>query len=228
MFKQSRKFSAKASVAIGIYRIFGTPKQLLPSLYENDDTGSDVLPIPGARDVAPHLRIHHIVHVHSVKYMSGNRVKPITERLMETITKSMLNSGIGGVWLEMDDLFEFYKVKLLHASLNCMFGEYLTALHPSFVDDYWKFDECTPTLVKGLPSFMVPRSWAARRKCLQSLKHWKAYVEKLADADDRTSYHGHDPHFGSELIRQRHEAFNKMEPMNADSIASEDLAIMWA
>ncbi|THZ14090.1 cytochrome P450 [Aureobasidium pullulans] len=228
LFRQSRKFSAKASVVIAIDRLFGTPKHLVPSFYDHDDTGYDGKPDSGSRDVAPHLRIHHTVHVQVIKYLSGSGLKPMTNKLMENIAKTMLSSGIGGVWLEMEDLFDFCKSKLLHASINSMFGEYLTALHPDFVDDYWKFDDCTTTLVKGFPSFMVPRSWAARRKCLDSLKHWKAYVEKLVDADGRTFYEGLDPHFGSQFIRQRHEGFNKMEPMNADSIASEDLAIMWA
>ncbi|THV97343.1 cytochrome P450 [Aureobasidium pullulans] len=228
LFRQSRKFSAKASVVIAIDRLFGTPKHLVPSFYDHDDTGYDGKPDSGSRDVAPHLRIHHTVHVQVIKYLSGSGLKPMTNKLMENIAKTMLSSGIGGVWLEMEDLFDFCKLKLLHASINSMFGEYLTALHPDFVDDYWKFDDCTTTLVKGFPSFMVPRSWAARRKCLDSLKHWKAYVEKLVDADGRTFYEGLDPHFGSQFIRQRHEGFNKMEPMNADSIASEDLAIMWA
>ncbi|KAG9519407.1 cytochrome P450, partial [Aureobasidium melanogenum] len=228
LFRQSRKFSAKASVVIAIDRLFGTPKHLVASFYDHDDTGYDAKPDVGARDVASHLRIHHTVHVQVIKYLSGSGLKPMTNRLMGNIAKTMLNSGIGGVWLEIDDLFDFCKVKLLHASINSMFGEYLTVLHPDFVEDYWKFDSCTTTLVKGFPSFMVPRSWAARRKCLESLKHWKLYVEKLVDADDRKLYDGLDPHFGSQFIRQRHEAFNKMEPMDADSIASEDLAIMWA
>jgi hypothetical protein len=215
-------------VVIAIDRLFGTPKHLVPSFYDHDDTGYDQKPDAGSRELSPHLRIHHTVHIQVIKYLSGSGLKPMTTRLMENIAKTMLDSGIRSVWLEMDDLFDFCKVKLLHASINSMFGEYLTALHPSFVDDYWKFDDCTTTLVKGFPSFMVPRSWAARRKCLDSLKHWKAYVEKLVDADNRTMYDGLDPHFGSQFIRQRHEAFNKMEPMNADSIASEDLAIMWA
>jgi len=150
------------------------------------------------------------------------------QRLMGNIGKTMHESGIGGEWLEMDDLFEFCRFKLLHASINSMFGEYLTQLHPDFVADYWAFDACTTTLVKGFPRWMVPESWRARRKCLDSLKHWKAYVDKLAKADGGREYDGVDPFFGSQFIRQRHEAFGKMEPMNADSMAAEDLAIMWA
>ncbi|THZ04907.1 cytochrome P450 [Aureobasidium pullulans] len=171
LFRQSRKFSAKASVVIAIDRLFGTPKHLVPSFYDHDDTGYDGKPDSGSRDVAPHLRIHHTVHVQVIKYLSGSGLKPMTNKLMENIAKTMLSSGIGGVWLEMEDLFDF---------------------------------------------------------CKLNLKHWKAYVEKLVDADGRTFYEGLDPHFGSQFIRQRHEGFNKMEPMNADSIASEDLAIMWA
>lgn len=226
IFKHSRGFSAKANV-IAMDRLFGSPKNII-SFYDNDNTGFDSAPHPDANEVKPLHRIHYVVHVQSIKYLSGTGLKPMSARFMENVGKELTSSGIGRVWLEMPDFFEFCQFKLLHASLNAMFGPYLTALSPDFVSDFWKFDQCTTYLLKGFPRFMIPGSWAARKKCLQSLKRYNEYVCRLHEADGSKDYEGEDPFFGTEFIRKRKEAFSKMEPMDADAIASEHLAIMWA
>lgn len=226
IFKSSRSFSAKASVVIAIHRLFGTPRHVT-KFYDADNSGFEFTPQPWS-NVEPNHRIHHIVHVQVIKYLSGSGLKPMTNRLMDNIGKIVSTSGIGYEWVDMPDLFEFCQVKLLNASLDAMFGPYLTALNTDFVSDYWKFDQCTPSLLKGLPRFLASKSWKARDKCLESLKKYNEYVSKLHDADGRKDYQGLDPFFGTEFIRQRKEAFSKMEPMNADAGASEDLAIMWA
>ena len=226
IFKYSRSFSAKASVVIAMDRLFGTPRHIVP-FYDADDSGIETQPHPQS-NVKPEDRVHHTVHVQVIKYLSGPGLKPMTNRLMDNIGRQVSTSGISYEWLDMPDLFEFCQVKLLYASLDAMFGPYLTALNPDFVKDYWAFDKCTSYLLKGFPRFVVPGSWKARERCLNALKKYNAYANKLHDGDGRKTYEGLDPFFGTEFIRQRKEAFSKMGPMNADAIASEDLAIMWA
>ena len=226
VFRYSRSFSAKASVVIAMDRLFGTPKSVVP-FYDADNSGIEMQPHPQS-NIKPAHRVHHTVHVQVIKYLSGPGLKPMTNCLMENIGKQVSASGIGYEWLDMPDLFEFCQIKLLHAALDTMFGPYLVALNPNFVTDYWKFDKCTSYLLKGFPRCMVRGSWKAREKCLESLKRYNAYANKLHDGDGRQIYEGLDPFFGTEFIRQRKEAFSRMEPMNADAIASEDLAIMWA
>lgn len=226
IFKNSRTVSAKASVVIAIDRLFGTPKHLVP-FYDADNSGVESTPHPRS-NVEPRHRIHHIVHAQVTKYLSGPDLKPMTNRLMDNIGNQLSSSGIGYDWLEMEDLFAFCQVKLLQASLDAMFGPYLTAINPDFVSDYWKFDKYTPSLLKGFPRFMVPWPWNAREKCLKSLKRYHEYVDRLHHLDGGKEYQGLDPFFGTEFIRKRKEAFSKMEIMNADAIASESLAIIWA
>jgi hypothetical protein len=227
LFRHSRSFSAKANVVIAMDRLFGTPKHMI-SFYDYDNTGVDATPHPDANIVEPHHRIHHIVHVQVAKYLSGSSLKPMSARFLENVGKEITTSGISSEWLDVPDLFAFCKLKLLHASLDAMFGPYLLALNPNFVSDFWKFDKCTSGLLKGFPRFLVSGSWAAREKCLLSLKRYNDYASKLLEADGNKAYEGLDPFFGTEFIRQRIEAFSKIEAMNADAIASEHLAIMWA
>lgn len=226
IFKSSRSFAVKASVVIAMDRLFGTPKHIV-SFYDADNSGFQTTPHPWS-NVEPNNRIHHIVHTQVVKHLCGSALKSMSNRLMDNVGKIVFACGIGYEWLDMPDLFEFCQVKLLHVSLDTMFGLYLTVLNSEFVSEYWKFDECILNLIKGLRRFLSSQSWKARDKCLESLKRYHEYVSRLYDADGCKDYQGLDPFFGTEFIRQRNEAFFKMTPMNADAMASEHLAIMWA
>jgi hypothetical protein len=134
IFKHSRSFSAKANV-IAMDKLFSSPKNVIP-FCDNDNTGFDSAPHPDANEVEPHHRIHYVMHAQSVKYFSGIGLKPMSARFMENIGKELTNSGIGCAWLEMPDLFKFCQFKLLHASLDAMFGPYLTVLSPDFFSDF--------------------------------------------------------------------------------------------
>ena len=226
IFRRSKDFAAKASVVIAMDRLFGSPQRTV-RFYDDDNSGMEMVP-HSYSNVREEDRIHHIVHVQVIKYLSGNGLKPMTQRFMENMGRQIFTSGVGSEWLEMDDLFGFCQVKLLEASLDAMFGPYLTALNPNFVDDYWKFDQSTAYLLKGFPKWIVPQSWKARQRCLDSLKKYNAYANKLHDGDGRKDYEGLDPFFGTEFIRQRKEAMSKMGTFDEDAIAAEDLAIMWA
>lgn len=228
LFRQSRILTPGATANFAVEHLFGTPKHLIASLYGFDNTGLDYKPTPGSRNVEPHLRVHHIVYVQAHKYLIGSASKPLSQRLMTAIAGVMHDGGIGDDWLDLNDFFDFCRTKLLRASLDAMFGRQLVGLHPNFVEDFWAFDHCTLTLAKGLPRWMTPCSNRARRRCLESLKSWKVHIDGLAGADGEAKYDEFDPFFESEIIRQRHKAFDRMRPMNADAIASEDLAMVWA
>ena len=228
IFKHSRNFSAKANVVLAMNNLFGAPKHVIP-FYENDNTGINATPHPGANNVKPHHRIHHIVHVQVTRYLSGSGLKQLTTRFLENVGKQMSNSGIGTEWLDIADMFEFCRCKLLPASIDAMFGPYLLAVNPDFASDYWKFDKCTPYLLKGMPRFLASGSWAAREKCLLSMKRYNEYAGRLHRADGSKDYEGVDPFFGTEFTRRRNEVFSKMEPMmDEDAIAAEHLAMIWA
>src|SRR5438045_2030938 len=139
LFRHSRHFSSKANVVIAMDRLFGAPKHIIP-FYDYDNTGVEVTPRPQANKVDQHHRIHHIVHVQVIKYLSGPGLKPMSVRFLENVSKEIYSSGIGSEWLDVPDLYEFCQAKLLHASLDTMFGQYLIALNPSFVADFWTFD----------------------------------------------------------------------------------------
>ena len=186
-------------------------------------TTRELKPPPRLQSNVPtHHRIHRIVHVQVIKHLSGGGLEPLVNRLMKNISRQLATSGITNEWLDMPDLYEFCQVKLLPASLDAMFGPYRTAINHHFITDYWKFDKCTPYLLKVFPRFLIPGSWSARQKCLESLKAYSDYVGKLYDIDGKPKCKGVDTSFGMEFIMQRKRAFSKMEPMNPDSIARTD------
>ena len=175
VFRRSKDFAAKASVVIAMDR-FGSPQRTV-RFYDDDNSGMKMVP-HSSSNVREEDRTHHIVHVQVIKYLSGNGLKPMTQRFMENMGRQIFTSGVDSEWLEMDNLFGFCQVKLLEASLDAMFGPYLTALNPNFVDDYWKFDQSTAYLLKGFPKWIVPQSWKARQRWLDSLKKYNAYAKK--------------------------------------------------
>lgn len=159
--------------------------------------------------------------------MNGKTLNPFSIKFQKNLFRGIANEGISNQWIENKDLFGFLQQIVSTAAIETMCSKSITRLSPNWVQDFWEFDRSLPYFLKGYPAWFAPRAWAARRRVLDGLKKWHAYAQR-SFTEASIGKDGHDPFFGTEMIRQRQEYFGRMEFMNADALATEDLGLIWA
>lgn len=132
-------------------------------------------------------------------------------------------------WVSYPDLYSFLQDYVSSAAIESLMGSEILRLNPDIVQDLWTFDSNVPRFLRHLPEFMIPGAYKSRRKLLRSIKKWHAHAHEHSDCS-RTGAEDPEwePYFGSKLIKARQAYSLKMEPMNADARASEDMGLMFA
>ena len=215
-----------------IYRVlsFATmckmPKDAL-EFWLSDDSGMLAKPHPDS-NVPAHLRVDYMTHESVKKLLTGPGFKHSCDRYTRNLSQRLLeNSLIGSEWVKHSDLFEFFQTELFPAAVEAMWGTKIFALNPGFVQDMWEYSRGLPYLAKGYPWWLAPSAFRARDKCIESIKHWHTAIASNLD----TPLQGMDQwnaDYGTEFVKYRHQAWSKMDRMNADAMASEDLGMIWA
>jgi hypothetical protein len=129
-------------------------------------------------------------------------------------------------WIEIKNVHDFMHHTVGLSIINAIFGPNLVRLNPTFMDDLFEFEHWFPLLAKGVPSLIIPKAFAVRRRLHSHFKRWYAnarehYTESSIDPDGDG-----DPFWGSEWMRQRQEALYKLQ--DEDSLAAGDLGVAWA
>lgn len=227
IFKQTRNLAPKQAALVALEKVFGLPKPAL-ALYNADDSGTAFNAHPQSK-VAPHNRIFYLQHKATVTNLSGSALNDLTRRFLENLRQRILKSSIGSEWVEMPDLYSFLQVELFHASVEAMCGPIIFCLSPDFTREFWEFDRWMPNLFKGYPRWMIPGSYRALDKALNSIKQWHAFAHEHYDASQIVpNNEDWDMYFGSKLIKERLEYSGKIKSMDEDAVASEDLGLLWA
>ena len=127
----------------------------------------------------------------------------------------------------IEDLRTFFQSHIATAVLDMMCGRNFLKLNPDFVDTFWKFDQHFPALMMGLTKWTAPAALIARDGCIEAIEKWHSFA---ADNFDPSTIDedGFDPSWGSELFRGRQAVWKKLERMDANAKACEDLGIIWA
>lgn len=224
LFGQSQKLTNK------IYRefvsnTFGVP-QKFKQFFAADDSGLNREPRPGSK-VKAENRVDYLMHTFITRFLSGPSLKPLAERFSEILSKRLARLEISQEWSYLPDLYAFMQEHIFHASVEAMFGSLIFEENPDFCDDFWKFEAKVPELAKGYPRFLSLEAHKARDKCIASVKKWQTLLDEKRKSHDVASVSDYDPLLGSRLVQERHSAFAKMVPMEADARASEDLALIW-
>lgn len=149
---------------------------------------------------------------------------------MDVLSRNVsTDSSIGSQWIELPDLWPFVQNKVFPAITEALCGSFILSLNPTLMDDFWAFDRSVPTLLKGLPLWFSPGAYKKRDKMLNNIKKWHAYANEHSDrsktAPDDPDW---DPYFGSKYVKARQIFLHKIDIMNADGRASEDLGLMFA
>lgn len=202
------------------------PKEAL-KLYTEDDSGCNKEPRPGC-STKPANRIDYITHQALNRFLSGPGLNPLFDRFTESLIHRLQYLELKDEWKCREDLWSFYKDNVTPAALEAMCGSSLMSLAPSFSRDLWAYDAGIPDLVKGLPRWLAPRSYAKRDHILDKIKKWHAYARKHYKESSIAPDGDWDPHFGSEFIRSRQKTFPAMDGMDDNAMAASDLGAIWA
>ncbi|KAG4279746.1 hypothetical protein FPRO06_11080 [Fusarium proliferatum] len=159
----------------------------------------------------------------------GERLDEMQRQLVLNLSTQIANAEIGGTWTHVDNLYEdLIRSFCFKASTTSLCGPRIFEAAPDLESDFWSFDSHLPNLFKEMPQWLVPASFKARDKMKENIRKWhelahKAYDITQSEEDTRTW----EENFGSKLMRSRQAFFRKM-PLSKDTIAADDLGLLWA
>ena len=222
---KSKYLESKPGIAIALSTLFGGPKEC-SWFYNADDSGIYDQPHPHST-VRPEHRIFYLTHKTIHDFFHGPGLASFCKRFQQGLYQNIAESDLREDWTELPDLFAFLRDIMSRAAIEATAGPQLLRINPNFIQDLWQFDNALPKLFRGLPAWLVPRSWAVRQKCLNTIKEWRRYAEENFD-ESCIEQDGHDPYFGAPLMRWRNDYFNKIDPLTDAASASEDFGLLWA
>ncbi|KAK7740481.1 hypothetical protein SLS53_005324 [Cytospora paraplurivora] len=227
LFKNSWVCTSIPFVKFALGYAFGLPAKAL-SLYDKDDSGSGQVPHPDST-VEARNRIDYRVHLSLSRFLEGKGLLPFWNRFADNVTQQLhgLHDDIGSDWDQRDDLMKFVGDEATVSIINALCGPYLLELNPHFLQDYWSFDRNLQTYLQGIPWFLAPKAYAARKRVLDAVKLWQQHARDHFD-DSAIGADGDDPFWGSSVFRERQDMFLEMDGFDYDAIASADFGAIWA
>ncbi|KAM7202704.1 Cytochrome P450 [Rhypophila sp. PSN 637] len=201
--------------------------------YANDTSGARLKPIPGSSAGRPEDRIILITHENLVSGLLKDGLEPITQRFQKYFAETLQSLDIhtrDREWIEGPDLVFFFEQHLGASLIRTLFGDHLLSQNPDFLPSLWEYDKRIELLASRVPRFLAPRVYRLRDKLLQWVKNWHA------DAVAHTKSHRHDaenhsysdPSWGTKMMRERYQGLFRATGQDKDSVASADLAVIWA
>ena len=226
LWKHSNTFTPKAVQLVGMQNIL----KLGPSgasFCDSDDSGRGPRPHPKSQ-VKPENRLWFHTHDTSAIFLSGNHLQTIVKNFQPKLRARIEELPIDSNWNETADLYQFIYDTLFPIQVQALFGTSFLALNPNFAQDFRKFHQGLVYFLRGSPSWLIPTAWAARERCLESIKRWHLFL--LEQESNQKPAHSEENNFlfGSRYIRTLQEKYGRMKPLDADAIASSELGVIWA
>ncbi|KAI0596336.1 cytochrome P450 [Biscogniauxia sp. FL1348] len=227
LFRSSWACTSIPFVKFALGYAFGLPAKAL-SLYDKDDSGGGHVPHAGST-VEARNRIDYRVHESLARFLEGKGQRPFWNRFAGNITQQLygLYNRIGSDWEYHADLMKMVGDETAVSILDALCGPYLLGLNPHFLQDYWEFDRNLQTYLQGVPWFLAPRAYAARKRVLDAVKVWQQHARDHYHDSSRGD-DGDDPFWGSSFFRERQAMFLEMDGFDYAAIASEDFGAIWA
>lgn len=226
LLSQSQSISNKIYRDVAVGTMFGMPKKAREFI-ASDDSGLSHRPHPESTRVGHH-RIDFLTHVSLGKFIQGPGLKPLSTRFAQNALELFSRFDLSREWVEMPDLFTLVQKIIFQASVPAMFGKHLLGRNPSFFDDFCNFDVGVPNLAKRLPRWIIPSAYNARDKCLETIKRHHCFLkQECGDLKPDGNVLGYSDVYGAEIIRYRHDMWSKMEAMDSNAKAAEDLGMIW-
>ncbi|KAJ5484691.1 Cytochrome P450 [Penicillium expansum] len=206
------------------------PPSTMP-LYRQDDSGIAPTPLLNTH-VAPEHRIYYHQHKSAHRFLTGDALRHMTERFTRVLSRELHRDAAIGPdddWVQLPDLYTFWKSRIFHAAVHALFGPYLTLLTPGFEQDFWHYVDAIPTLTMGLPRWMIPGAYAARDRVFTAVKTWHRFARAHSDyrqnGPDDPDW---DKYWGSAWLKVRQQFGQDSGWMDEDALAAEDVALLVA
>lgn len=198
------------------------------SAYLADTSGSRQKPITGSRP-GPHDRISFMTHENLVSGLLKEGLEPAALCFEKYLIQSLQTAGIGNEWREEEDMAKFFEHHLGSSLIRALFGEELFHQQPCFMEDLWEYDKGVMDLARRLPRIWISRTYRLRDKLLTSVQRWHARAfacttHEQEGCDDRDA----DRLWGTKMMKERYLALLSATGQDEQSVASTDLALIWA
>lgn len=229
IFRASKQLNSKPGVLFALKFLLNSPSRAFP-LYEADDSGMATTPSKRSK-VTPANRIHFHQARAAQKFLSSQHLTFAVGKYVHTLERNLqsLETHDTNGWVEYPDLYTFLQNLVFRTAVETLMGSKVLEMNPRLVDDFWIFDSNIPWFSRGLPRWFMPSAYQARDRLLEGIKEWHAYAHTSSDCtkigDEDPEW---EPYFGTKLVRARQDHALKMELMDADARASEDLGLLMA
>jgi hypothetical protein len=221
MMKHNNRLSDTDAACFTLKSILGSPRKVVKTMYEDDNSGPGIKPYPGsttpperrARYLQTKTARDHIAGLSGVRL--GNMYK--TELLKNLRQDDYIKQE------SWDDLWDLIYDLVFPAATEVFFGKRMLELNPSLQTEIRGFLEDIPVFLRMLPRWMAPAAYRRRDAALRSIKKWLLELEErgISDTDWNTQY-------GCDYIQARHGWTKKFEEVDIDSDASEILGLFMA
>lgn len=198
--------------------------------YAADLSGARPKPIPGSTPGRPEDRIILITHKNLASGLLKDGLEPITQRFERSLFQSLQSLELGEVeWLDVPDLLTFFEHHLGSSIIRALFGDRLLDQYPNFLRDLWEYDKGVMTLTHRIPRFLAPRIYNIRGKLLEYVKGWhSSAIASPSNKHEPKTDSFLDPLWGTRMMRDRYPALLGATGQDKASVASADLAAIWA
>ncbi|KAJ5691624.1 cytochrome P450 monooxygenase [Penicillium malachiteum] len=218
-------------MAVVLKHCFGMSQKAVDT-YLHDTSGCRAQSIPGSH-VRWSGRASYYTHKSLVEGLLGEGVAPLIERV-ESLFRSELEDAvpISSEWTYEWDLTDFLQEHLSSAILQALYGPLLIRQDDEFISKLWKYDNGIMSLMRRLPRWMVPEMYRYRDDLVDSIMRWHHQAVQLSESDIRGTYgpqpDGFDAYWGTTMMRDRYKTLLAMDGQDPRSVASTDLAFIWA
>ena len=195
-------------------------------IYKEDTSGTSFEPHPKSNTPFKDRYYYHNRKI-ILGFFNGPGLKHMAYRFQTLLQERILQFEIGDTWVEFPDLFLFVQDLLTGPAVEAMCGPRLLSQNPEFVKQFWKLDHDILYFFKALPRWTIPAAWNNRERLLSSVKEWHTYARENFD-ESCVDSDGHDPCYGSPLMRRRQVCLSQIDSLDADALASQDLGLLWA
>lgn len=231
---QSGQVTVNRSYGLVLQRCFGMNKKSADAYY-SDTSGSRLKPLAGVTSRTEE-RILHLTHENLVTGLLQNGLEPTMDRLMSHLEHSLEEEQQGHDvilgcynhgWRDEPDLAAFFQQHLGSSIIKALFGDLLLDLNPDFVDDLWKYDEDIIRTIQRIPSFWIPEVYKLRARLIESVKRWHSKADCPRKANDSYVL-DLVSNWGTKMMMERFRMLLGAAGQDKSSVASADLALIWA
>ena len=220
-----KELDANAVTCFSLKNFFSTPEKSM-KVYVGDRSG--VNPKPHSKsNMATKDRYYYQNRKAILGFFNGPGLASMGNRFAALLMKEISQINIAYEWTDHSDLYRFIQDLLIGPAVKALCGPVLLNQNPTFGDEFWRMDSDMYYFFKGYPRWLASCAYRNRDRVLRSVKDWHSFARENSN-DSCIEPDGHDPYYGSGLMRARQDYLSRIEDFDADALASQDLGLLWA